>query len=81
MQNQVKFKCDTCNSVYTGKTKRHLLIRQYEHLGLSAFTEKTLKHREKDATAIRKHCHQNEHRCSKHNFEIVRVAVNDFYLC
>lgn len=65
------------NSVYT---KRHQLIHQYEHLGLSAFTEKTFKHREKEATAIRKHCHQNEHRCSKHNFETVGAAVNDFYL-
>ena len=33
-----------------------------------------------DATAIRKHCHQNEHRCSVDNLEIVGTAVNDFHL-
>ena len=75
-----KFKCNTCNSVYIGKTKRHLLVRQYEQLGLSVFMEKALKYTEKDATAIRKHCHQNEHRCSVDNLEIVRTAVNDFHL-
>ena len=34
----------------------------------------------KDATAIRKHCHQNEHCCSVDNFEIAGTAVNDFHL-
>ena len=34
---------------------------------------------EKDATAIRKHCHQNEHHCSVDNFEIVGTAVIDFH--
>ena len=74
-----KFKCDTCNSVYIGKIKRHLLVRQYEHLDLSVLTEKALKYTEKDATAIRKHCHESKHRCSVDNFEIVGTAVNDFY--
>ena len=35
---------------------------------------------EKDATAIRKHCHQNKYCCSVNNFEIVGTAVNDFHL-
>ena len=35
-----KFKCDTCNSVYIGKTKRHQLVRQYEHLGLLVLQKK-----------------------------------------
>ena len=35
---------------------------------------------EKDATAIRKHCHQNEHHCSVDDFEILGTAVNDFHL-
>ena len=37
-----KFKYNTCNSVYIGKTKRHLLIRQYEPLESSFFTENAL---------------------------------------
>ena len=31
-------------------------------------------------TVIKKHCHENRHRCSMDNFEIVGAAVNDFYL-
>ena len=62
---------------YIGKTKWHLLVRQYEHLGL---TEKARKYTQRDATAIRKHCHENKHRCSMDNFEIVGTAVNDFHL-
>ena len=75
-----KFKCDISNSVYIGKTKWHLLVHQYEHLGLSILTEKALKYTEKDATAIRKHCHENKHRCSVDNFEVVGTAANDFHL-
>ena len=75
-----KFKYNTCNSVYIGKTKRHLLVRQYEHLGLSILTNQALKYTEKDATVIRKHCHQYEHYCTVDNFKIVGNATNDFYL-
>ena len=75
-----KFKCHTSNSVYIDKTKQHLLVRQYEHLGLSVLAEKALKYTEKDATAMRKHCYENKHRCSVDTFEIVANAVNDFHL-
>ena len=69
------------HSVYIGKTKRHQLVRQYEHLGLSVLTEKALlKYTGKDATTIRKHCHENKYCCSMDNFEIVGTAVNDFHL-
>ena len=74
------FKCHTSNSVYIDKTKQHLLVRQYEHLGLSVLAEKALKYREKDATGMRKYCYENKHRCSKDNFQIVVIAVNDFHL-
>ena len=40
-----KFTCNTCNSFYIGKTKRHL--------GLSVFSNKALRYSDKDATAIR----------------------------
>ena len=75
-----KFKCNTCNSVFISKTKRHLLVRQYEHLALSLQTEKAIKYTEKDATTIRKHCHENKHRSSVDNFEIVGTAVNHSHL-
>ena len=35
-----KFKCNICNDVYIGETKRHFLVREYEHLGKSILTEK-----------------------------------------
>ena len=52
----------------------------YEHLGLLVLTEQVLKYTEKDATAIRKHCHENKHRCNVDNVEIVGTVVNDFHL-
>ena len=42
---------------YVGKTKLHLIVRQYKHLGKSISTEKLLKYSDNDVTAIRKHCH------------------------
>ena len=51
--------CDTYNSVYIGKTKRHLWVRQYEHLITLIFTNKALKYNEKDASEIQKHCDQH----------------------
>ena len=54
-----KFKCNICNDVYVDESKRNLLVRQYEHLGKSVVTEKPSKYDDKDAIAIRKHCHQN----------------------
>ena len=74
------FKCHTYNGVYISKTKRHLYVRQYEHLGLLVLREKSLKYTEKDATAIRKHCHENKHCRNIENFEIVGTAVNYFHL-
>ena len=42
-----KFKCNICNDAYIGETKRHLLVRQYEHLGKSILTEKPSKQNDK----------------------------------
>ena len=35
-----KFTCSSCNSAYVGKTKRHFLVRMFEHLGISLTTGK-----------------------------------------
>ena len=56
-----RFKCNICNDVYIGETKRHFLVGEYEHLGKSILTEENLKYNEKDATGIRKHCHNHVH--------------------
>ena len=73
-----KFTCNTCNSVYIGKTKRYYLVRQFEHLGLSVSTNKALRYSDKDARAIRKHCHhQNRVNCTD-NFKIMGNSVNNY---
>ena len=81
-----KFPCNTCNSVCIGKTKRQYLVRQFEHLGLSVFTNKTLKYSYKDATAICKHCHHQNHVSCTDNFKkwwtlwtIIFCNWNDHY--
>ena len=56
-----RYKCNICNDNYIGETKRHRLVRQYEHLSRSIVTEKQLKYNEKGATTVRKHCHQQNH--------------------
>ena len=75
-----QFKCNICNSLYIGKTKRSLLFGQYEHLRLSVFTRKALKYLKKDAAGIRKHCHQMKKKISVDNFEIVGTVLNNFHV-
>ena len=72
--------CDTCNNVYIGKSKQHLLVRQYEHLRTLIFTDKVLKYTEKDATTIRKHYYQHQHNSRHDNFQVLGNAVNNFHL-
>ena len=75
-----KFKCNICNDVYIGETKRHFLVREYEHLRISILTEKNLKHTERDATAIRNHCHSHCHTADKACFPSVGNAANKYRL-
>ena len=75
-----KFTCNTCNSAYIGKTKRYYWVRQFEHLRLSVFTNKALRYSDKDATAIRKHCHHQNHVHCTDNFKIMGNSVNNYFL-
>ena len=75
-----KYKCDICNNVYNGKTKRHLIVRQYEHLTKSIATDKPLRYSDKDDTAIRKHCHSLSDLASIDNFSILGSAMNNHLL-
>ena len=38
-----KFKCGGCNATYYGKTKFHLKVRMFEHVGVSALAGKSVK--------------------------------------
>ena len=68
------------NRVYVGETRRHLLVRQYENMGRSILNEKPSKYNDKDATAIRKHCHQNYHHSDSCCFTLIGSASNNFHL-
>ena len=37
------FKCNSCNTIYYGKTKRHFYVRAVKHIGISHLTNKRLK--------------------------------------
>ena len=75
-----KYKCNICNNVYIGKTKRHLIVCQYENLGKSIATDKPLRYSDKDATAFRKHCHSPDHLISIDNFSRLGNAMNNYHL-
>ena len=75
-----KYTSDTWKSVYIDKTKRHLLVRQYKHLGTTIFTDKELKYNEKDAAAIWKHYRQHQYNSRLDNFKFLGNAVNNFHL-
>ena len=75
-----KFTCNICNGVYIGKTKRHYLVRQFEHLGLSVFTSKALTYSDIDATTKRKYCHHQNHVNCTDNFKIIGNSVNNYFL-
>ena len=78
-----RFTCNACNSIYIGKTKRHFLVRAYEHLGLSLRTgnEFTYNPNNVNNTGILEHIHQSEG-CNGRleDFEIIGGAKNDFFL-
>ena len=75
-----EFTCNIRNDVYIDETKRHVLVREYEHLGKSIITEKNLKYTGKDATAIRKHCHNHGHRADTSCFSLVGNTANRYHL-
>ena len=75
-----KFSCDCCNASYIGKTKRHLMIRTCEHLGISKRTGKTLKYNASNATVVKQHLVTNNHTGSFNSFDVIGYAKNDFQL-
>ena len=75
-----KYNCSRCNSVYVGKTSRHLSTRIAEHLGVSFRTGKKLS--SPPFSQISKH-YEEEHineGPNKANFSIITSATTDFEL-
>ena len=79
-----RFTCNGCNSIYLGKTKRHFLVRAYEHLGLSIRTGKEFTYNpgNKNNSTILDHIHHSRN-ChgDLNSFDIIGRANNDFFLC
>ena len=75
-----KFNWNICNDVYIGETRRRFLAREYEHLGNQYLPKKNLKYTEKDATAIRKHCHNHGHTADTSGFSLAANAANKYHL-
>ena len=74
------FKWNIWHDVCLSETKRYLLVRQYEHLKKSTLTKELSKYNDNDATAIRKHCHQNNHQDDSSCFNLIGSGFNNFHL-
>ena len=81
-----RYTCNRCNSVYLGKTKRHYLVRAFEHLGVSLRTGKTFTFNQNNVnnstvlTHINTQCKHN-HSPSVNDFSIIGSANSDDLLC
>ena len=75
-----KFMCSSCNATYIGKTKRHMMTRTCEHLGISKRTGKGLKYNASNATVVQQHLVNLNHQGSIDNFKVLGYAKNDFEL-
>ena len=78
-----KYTCDGCNSIYIGKTRRHYLVRVFEHLGLSLATHKKYTYNQNNInnSAILNHINQQKCIGKQDNFKIIGSAKNDSLLC
>ena len=81
-----KFTCSSCNSAYIGKTKRHFLVRMFEHLGISLSTGSNYTYNPKNNnnTAVLNHINcENCKNCKAtlENCRVIGSAKNDFLLC
>ena len=63
------YKCDSCNASYIGKSERHYRTRKAEHEGRSVRTGNLLS--KPPHSAIRDHCHSDDHRMKQENFSIL----------
>ena len=72
-----KYVCDRCNSIYVGKTSRHLKSRISEHLGVSYRTGQKLT--SPPFSAIRNHIDSSHHnyQITDKQFSILATATCD----
>ena len=74
---------DGCNTIYIGKTRRHYLVRAFEHLGISLATGKKYTYNPNNGnnTAILNHINRKKCVGKQENFKIIGSAKTDTLLC
>ena len=73
-----KFTCSSCNSAYIGKTKRHFLVRMFEHLGISLSTGANYTYNPKNGnnTAVLNHINNCKNcNASLNNCRLVQKTI------
>ena len=75
-----KYTCGICRDTYIGETKRHFIVREHEHLGISILTNNNYSYNQNTASAVRKHIHECNHLSSVNDFQIIGTARNNYYL-
>ena len=73
-----KFKCNICNNIYYGKTKRHVKVRACEHLGIMLLTEKKVKSPKE--SVVFDHIVHTSHNASFDDFETLAKECDKFRL-
>ena len=78
-----RYTCDGCNAIYIGKTRRHYMVRVFEHLGISLRTHKKYTYNPQNGNNSAILNHVNCKKCvgKEENFKIIGSAKNDFHLC
>ena len=78
-----RYTCDGCNAIYIGKTRRHYLVRVFEHLGISIRTHKKFTYNPQNGNNSAILNHVNCKKCvgKEENFQIIGSASNDYHLC
>ena len=73
-----KFKCNICNDICYGKTKRHFKVRACEHLGITLLTGKKVKSPKEGAVFY--HISHAGHNASFDDFETLVKGSDEFRL-
>ena len=78
-----RFTCSNCKVAYIGKTRRHYLVRVFEHLGVSLRTGKkyTFNPNNNNNTTVLTHLNCTSCNASLEDFCIIGSAKTDELLC
>ena len=77
-----RYKCNSCNEIYIGKTDRHYYVRNCEHFGITPIRSKVSK-RKLQPSRVRDHLLETHHdSCMESDFIILDdvKSTNDFHL-